>query len=80
MNLPLNTALLNPIGFGLSCFHFIHFYANFDFFFDFFCDLLVIQQEFKEYSTEKGNIKSFEGKKGVQPYGKIMDLGVKMGK
>ena len=28
----------------------------------------------------KGDIKSFEGKKGVQPYGKIMDLGEKMGK
>ena len=29
---------------GCCVFIFIHFYANFDFFFDFFCDLLVIQQ------------------------------------
>ena len=41
---PLALLLLNPIGFGLLCFIFIRFYANFDFFFDFFCDLLVIQQ------------------------------------
>ena len=37
------------------------------------------ETKFKEYSTEKG-IESFEGKKGVQPHGKIMDLGEKMGK
>ena len=41
---PLALLLQCPIGFGLLCFIFIRFYANFDFFFDFFCDLLVIQQ------------------------------------
>ena len=39
----LRYALLNPIGFGLLCFHFHSFYAYFDFFFYFICDLLVIQ-------------------------------------
>ena len=41
---PLALLLQCPTGFGLLCFHFHCFYAYFDFFFDFFCDLLVIQQ------------------------------------
>ena len=44
---PVFKAFLNGIKnviLGCCVFIFIHFYANFDFFFDFFCDLLVIQQ------------------------------------
>ena len=41
---PLGLLLPCPTGFGLLCFHFHSFLKNFDFFFDFFCDLLVIQQ------------------------------------
>ena len=44
MKFPLGLILQCPTGFGLCVFIFIHFYANFDFFFDFFCDLLAIQQ------------------------------------
>ena len=40
---PLVLLLLNPIGFGLLCFQF-HSFPAYDFFFDFFCDLLVIQK------------------------------------
>ena len=80
MNFPLRTAFTVSHRFWVVVFSFSFVSMHILIFFYFFCDLLVIQQEFKEYSTEKGNIKSFEGKKGVQPYGKIMDLGVKMGK
>jgi len=44
MNLPLRTAFTVSQVLGCCVFIFIRFYANFDFFFDFFCDLLVIQQ------------------------------------
>ena len=43
---PVFKAFLNGIKnviLGCCVFIFIRFYANFDFFFDFFCDLLVIQ-------------------------------------
>ena len=40
MNLPLSTAFTESLGFGFHVFIFICFYA----YFDFFCDLLVIQK------------------------------------
>ena len=43
-NQHLHIHLSFKIKMGCCVFIFIHFYANFDFFFDFFCDLLVIQQ------------------------------------
>ena len=39
MNLPLSTAFTESLGFGFHVFIFICFYA----YFDFFCDLLVIE-------------------------------------
>ena len=45
MNFPLRTAFTVSHRFWVVVvFIVIRFYANFDFFFDFFCDLLVIQQ------------------------------------
>ena len=41
---PLALLLECPTGLGCCVFIFIHFYAYFDFFFGFYCDLLVIQQ------------------------------------
>ena len=39
-----DASYIYPQVLGCCVFIFIRFYANFDFFFDFFCDLLVIQQ------------------------------------
>ena len=44
MNFPLALLLQCPTGFGLLCFHFPSFLYIFCFFFDLFCDFLVIQK------------------------------------
>ena len=44
MNFPLSTDFSVPQVLGCCVFIFICFYTCFDFFFDFFCELLVVQQ------------------------------------
>ena len=59
MNLPLSTAFYNvPHVLDYCVFIFIRFYAYFDFFFYFFCDLLVIQQHVLQ-PAYGGNFNSF---------------------